>query len=166
MGGRARVGFAYDIHEDHSFPDERDTGWAVKGGYNLGVVNLGAALERMDYGIVGGECEAQQWGLAASVPVGAGSVKASFAKADELEGPACTTGNAGKAKTWNLGYEHRFSKRTSVAFGYAEVDNDDGSPAPAAFTWTGVPPGPNGATNGPVAGGDVSTFFVNITHRF
>jgi len=166
MGGRARIGFAYDNHADFTTAGEDDTGWAIKGGYNLGVVNLGAAYERNEYGLVGGECKATQWGLAASVPVGAGSVKASYAKAKALEGPACTTGNAGAAKTWNVGYEHRFSKRTSVAVGIAEVDNDDGSASPAAFTWTGVPPNSGGAANGPAAGQDVNTIFVNVTHRF
>jgi len=166
MGGRARVGFAYDIHEDFSTPGEKDTGWAVKGGYNLGVVNLGAAYERNEYALsTAVECKATQWGLAVSVPVGAGSVKASYAKAKALEGTGCVaaSGIGGAAKTYNVGYEHRFSKRTSVAVGIAEVDNEDG----AAFTWTGVPPGPNATGgNGPVLGGDVNTLFVNMTHRF
>lgn len=164
MGGRARVGFAMDRHEDFSTIGETDTGWAIKGGYNLGVVNLGAAYERNEYALGTVDCEATQWGLAAAVPVGAGSVKASYAKAKALEGAGCVaaSSNGAGAKTWNVGYEHRFSKRSSVAVGIAEVDNDAG----AAFTWTGVPPGPNGSTNGPVSGGSVNTIFVNITHRF
>jgi predicted porin len=165
MGGRARVGVAYDRHEDFSLPGEVDTGFAIKGGYNLGVVNLGAAFETMTYNLTAGvECDAEQIGLAVSFPVGAGSIKASYATADALDGPGCTAGaNAGKAKTYNIGYEHRFSKRTSVAFGYAEVDNDAG----AGFTWTGVPPNAGGASaGGPGAGGDVNTIFANITHRF
>jgi predicted porin len=75
------------------------------------------------------------------------------------------------AKTWNIGYEHRFSKRTSVGIGYAAIEND---PA-AVFTWTGLPPTQTGGgaglpglsvANTPLPGSDPSSFFVNILHRF
>jgi predicted porin len=169
MGGRARVGFAIDRHEEFSSVGEVDTGWAVKGGYNLGVVNLGAAYERTEYAMPGAgmvysgqDCKSTQWGLAASVPVGAGSIKASYAKAKAMES-ACVGANVGSAKTYNIGYEHRFSKRTSTAVGFAKVDNEDR----AGFTWTGVPPNEGGASSfGPGNNGDVSTIFVNVTHRF
>jgi len=66
------------------------------------------------------------------------------------------------AKQYNIGYDHRFSKRTTVGVGYAVIKNDPG----AVFTWTGAPPVQDGANNTPFAGSDPSTFFVSITHRF
>ena len=184
MGGRARVGLAIDRHKDFTTPGMTDTGWAVKGGFNAGVVDVGLALERMTYKTPAGDCKASQWGVGLAVPVGTGAVRASYARAKDIEGPftgavatpvgAPATGGCGAvptaaspsndngAKTWNVGYEHRFSKRTSVGVGYAKIDNDPG----AVFTWTGAPPNQGGASNTPLAGSDPSTFFVNITHRF
>ncbi len=72
------------------------------------------------------------------------------------------------AKEYNIGYEHRFSKRTNIGVGYAKIDNKQN----AAFTWTGAPPnqyqspGTGLAANTPLFGSDVSTFFLSMTHRF
>src|SRR5215470_548910 len=38
MGGRARVGVAYDAHHGFTNPNTTDNGYAVKGGWNFGVV--------------------------------------------------------------------------------------------------------------------------------
>ncbi len=78
------------------------------------------------------------------------------------------TSNNG-AKQWNIGYDYRFSKRTTVGIGYAAIDNDEG----AVFTWTGMPPTQGGGGSGvpsvantPMPGSDPSMFFVNVVHRF
>jgi hypothetical protein len=62
----------------------------------------------------------------------------------------------------NIGYEHRFSKRTTVGFGYAAINNDKFG----AHNWTGLPPNSGGSSNAPATGADVTTFFVNMVHRF
>jgi predicted porin len=170
MGGRARIGAAFDGHKDFTTPGQTDSGWTVKGGYNFGIVDLGLAYEQMTYKIAAGDCDATQWGVALAVPIGQGTIRASYAAADDLEGPAtCVPANpalsgAGDngADMWTLGYDYRFSKRTQIGFGYAIIKND---PA-ASFTWTGAPPAQNGATNAPSAGSDPSTFFVSVIHRF
>jgi predicted porin len=189
MGGRARVGAAIDRHKDFTTIGASDGGLAVKGGWNFGVVDVGLAWERMTYkcgglqvgagsvpaaggaaatgaqqsGCLGatGDVKASQIGAALAVPVGPGTIRASYARAKDLDGggyPGTDTG----AKEWNVGYEHRFSKRTNVGVGYAKIDN---KPA-AAFTWSGSPPAGTGASNTPAAGVDVTTFFVSMTHRF
>jgi len=217
MGGRARVGAAYDAHHDFTSIGKTDTGYAVKGGFNFGVVDVGLAYEVMTYkcglqaftGLAGassaanplgggtnnaaiptlcaseGDIKAKQYAIAFAVPVGPGSIRASYAVAKDLTGPvgSAPTISAGPggtitapgthisdtgAKQYNIGYEHRFSKRTNVGIGYAKIDNK----ANAQFTWTGAPPvqggNPTGAAGGntPLFGGDVSTFFVSMTHRF
>jgi predicted porin len=179
MGGRARIGVAYDRHHDFTTFGKSDTGWAVKGGWNFGVVDLGAAFERNTYKTPGGDCKAKQYGLAAAVPVGTGAIRASWSKAKDLEGdctipvvpgvaqtaaiaPTGSVGTNSGAKQWNIGYEHRFSKRTNVGVGYAKIDNNAGG----AFTWTGAAPNQTGGVNVPIAGSDVSTYFISITHRF
>jgi predicted porin len=192
MGGRARVGLAYDKHKDYTSIGGSDTGYAVKGGWNFGVLDVGFAYEVMTYkcqvmapgapaslaaGCADtGDIKAKQYGLALAVPVGPGSIRASYSVAKDLTGPIGVTGVVGAgnvvtpgahisdtgAKQYNIGYEHRFSKRTNVGIGYAKIDNK----ANAQFTWTGAPPIQNGSSNTPLFGSDVSTFFVSMTHRF
>ena len=162
MGGRLRVGAAMDGHKDFTTIGQTDSGWRVTGGWNFGVVDVGLAFEQMTYKLAAGDCDAQQWGLGLAVPIGQGAIRAAYAVADDLEGPAAGCAANNGAKTWNIGYEHRFSKRTSVGFGYAIIKNDDA----AVFTWTGAPPNQGGASNTPLAGSDPSTFFVNMIHRF
>ena len=199
MGGRARVGAAYDKHKDFTTPGKSDTGWSVKGGWNFGVVDVGLAMERMTYkcgtipfattsaatGAItpaggrpalcqaDGDIKAKQYAIALAVPVGQGSIRASYAKASDLQGVVGVNNGAHisdtGAKEFNFGYEHRFSKRTNVGVGYAKIDNRPN----AQFTWTGAPPNQGGGTantaagaNTPLFGSQVSTYFASITHRF
>jgi predicted porin len=186
MGGRLRIGAAYDRHEDFTTIGQNDTGWRVTGGWNFGFADIGLAYETMTYKIVGGECEAKQWGVALAIPVGSGVIRASYAVADDIEGPAfvgvavvpgaatgaptaCGGNAAGAAvaadngaKQWNIGYDHRFSKRTTVGIGYAIIKNDAG----AVFTWSGAPTSQGGQSVNPPAGSDPSAFFVSMIHRF
>ena len=182
MGGRARIGVAADRHKDFTVAGKTDTGWSIKGGFNFGVADVGLAYEDIKYKTALSDCKAKQYGIAVAVPIGQGAIRASYSKAKDIEGdyggtaPAGTVGatscgpavtaanqaNDNGAKQYNIGYDHRFSKRTTVGVGYAKIDND---PA-AVFTWTGAPPTSDGANNTPFAGQDPSTFFVSITHRF
>jgi predicted porin len=190
MGGRARVGGAIDRHKDFTSIGATDTGYAVKGGFNFGVVDIGAAYENIKYkcqtfgstaaqggpiaagagnGLdlpalcaTSGDVNAKIWALAASVPVGRGNIKASYAKANDMTG-AIGVPQTG-AKQWLFGYQHDFSKRTSLGVEYAKIDNHRN----AQFTWTGMPPNQlaTGASNTPLFGSSVTWVFVGMTHRF
>jgi predicted porin len=177
MGGRARVGLAYDSHKDYTSIGGKDTGYAVKGGWNFGVLDVGFAYEVNKYKCVtsaiglaagcsgDGDIKAKQYALALAVPIGPGSIRASYSVAKDMEGSIGAAGvhlSDTGAKQYNVGYEHRFSKRTNVGIGYAKIDNK----ANAQFTWTGAPPRQSGDSNTPFFGSDVSTFFVSMTHRF
>jgi predicted porin len=197
MGGRLRVGAAYDRHKEFTTQGKSDSGYTVKGGFNFGVVDVGLAWEQNKYATVLGDCKFTQYGVALAVPIGQGAIRASYSTAKDVEGPkgaipVGTTGLVGAAggpafganncagaavvagpaagfdpsnngaKQYNIGYDHRFSKRTTVGFGYAVIKND---PA-AVFTWTGAPPVQDGANNTPFTGSDPSTYFISITHRF
>jgi predicted porin len=182
MGGRARVGVALDRHKDFTVAGKTDTGYAVKGGWNFGVVDVGLAYENMTYKTAVSDCKTSNYSIALAIPVGQGAIRASYAKAKAIDGTYSgaqttvftATGSCGAAPTaaldttqngakmYNIGYDHRFSKRTTVGVGYAVIKND---PA-AVFTWTGAPPTSDGSNNTPFAGQDPSTYFVNIIHRF
>jgi predicted porin len=164
MGGRVRVGAAIDRHKDFTTMGKTDDGFRVTGGWNFGVADVGVAYEVMTYASsTSTEIEAKQMGIGVAVPVGQGVIRASYAFAKDLTGSGVTAANddAG-AKTYNVGYEHRFSKRSSVGVGYAVIKND----SDAVFTWTGAPGNQTGTGLAPLAGSDPSTFFVNFLHRF
>ena len=190
MGGRLRVGAAFDSHKDFSTIGQTDTGVAIKGGWNFGFADVGLAYEKMTYALStaaggaqgatysGNDCEATQYGIAVAVPVGQGAIRGSLAKAKDLEGTGCTVvvgspagAGFGGATTWNIGYDYRFSKRTTLGVGYATIDNKSGDATHpgGVHNWTGVPTnqaGGGAANNGPLPGGDVATFFLNMVHRF
>lgn len=171
MGGRLRVGAALDGHKDFTTIGQTDNGWRVTGGWNFGFADLGLAYEQMTYKSTAGDCDATQWGLGLAIPVGQGAIRGSYSVADDIEGTftvaapgscglATATNNG--AKQWNIGYDHRFSKRTTVGIGYAVIKNDDA----AVFTWSGAPSNQGGLSTTPPAGSDPSTFFVSMIHRF
>src|SRR5258706_10783344 len=61
MGGRARAGVAIDRHKDFTTIGETDNGWALKGGFNFGVADVGVAYENMTY-----KCGAQPFNINAA----------------------------------------------------------------------------------------------------
>lgn len=169
MGGRLRIGAAFDRHEEFTTVGETDTGWRVTGGWNFGFADVGLAYEQMTYKTLAGDCDATQMGIGVAIPVGQGAIRGSYSQADDIEGTfagAGTCGGAGTgdngAKQYNIGYDYRFSKRTTVGVGYAKIDND----AFAAFTWSGLSSSQNGQSVNPAVGSDVEIFFVSIIHRF
>jgi predicted porin len=191
MGGRLRIGAAFDSHKQFTSNAGTDDGFRVTGGWNFGFADIGLAWEQMSYKTHAGDCDAEQMGIGIAIPIGQGSIRGSYAVAKDIEGaftgaaapaggfgagscgaaPTATLNSSDNgAKTWNIGYEHRFSKRTSVGFGYAAIDNDTA----AVFTWTGLPPTQSGGANlgalsvanTPMPGSDPSVFFVNMLHRF
>jgi predicted porin len=162
MGGRARIGAAFDGHKEFTTVGKTDDGWRVTGGFNFGFADVGAAYEEMTYKLAAGDCEAKQMGIGVAIPIGQGAIRASYSQADDLEGPAIGCAADNGAKQYNIGYDYRFSKRTTVGVGYATIEND---PA-AVFTWSGLSSSNNGVSLNPPAGSDVSIFFVSMIHRF
>jgi len=159
MGGRLRIGAAYDGHKDFTTVGQTDKGFRVTGGWNFGVVDVGAAYEQMTYKTAV-DNDATQWGISIAVPIGQGAIRAAYSQADDIEAGGTEIDNG--AKQYNIGYDYRFSKRTQVGFGYAHIKND----ALAAFTWSGLSSTQNGQAVTPPAGSDVSIFFASVIHRF
>jgi predicted porin len=169
MGGRLRVGAAYDAHKEFTSVGNTDTGWRVTGGWNFGFADIGLAYEQMTYKTLSSDCDATQMGVGIAVPIGQGAIRASYSQADDIDGTftggttcgAAGTGDNG-AKQYNVGYDYRFSKRTTVGFGYAHIKNDPF----ARFTWSGLSSANDGQSVTPPNGSDVTIFFVSMIHRF
>jgi predicted porin len=161
MGGRARAFGAMMQAKDWTAVGQTDGGFTVGGGYDFGVVNVGATYETYKYKGATANTEATQYAVGIAIPMGSGKIGASYAVADELETGGTAVADSG-AKMYNIGYEWALSKRTALGFGYAKIDNDAG----AIFTWTGIAPNQNGVTLNPYPGSDVENIFVAIRHSF
>jgi len=168
MGGAARVGVAIDRHKDFTttaagVPLGTDSGYAIKGGWNFGVADIGLAYENMKYNqATSGDAKTSNYALAVAVPIGGNFIRGSYAVAKDVKNTVVAGSAQTGAKEYNIGYEHRFSKRTQLGVGYAKITNEAG----AGFIWTGLPPDATGVNNTGVAGQDVATFFVNMITRF
>ena len=168
LGGRARAFVATMQNKDWSNVGSTDGGYTVGGGYDFGVVNVGATYEDYTYKLAAGDMKAKEWGVGIAFPMGPGKIGASYAKAKKLTGAGVDASEAAgtndtAAKMWNLGYEWALSKRTALGFGIAKIDNG----ANQAFSWTATLPAQNGWQSGAVpAGVDITNIFVSMRHSF
>jgi predicted porin len=78
----------------------------------------------------------------ATVPVGAGVVRASFGRADLKGGAAgSTTANDADATLLAIGYVHNLSKRTALYGTYAQIDNKGAQTMNVGATTPALPGG-------------------------
>lgn len=125
--GPLDVALAYGVHTLASTTVAGDTRplaiWNLGGTYDFGTFKLfgeysGNKLKRE------GSPGADGWLIGATVPFGAGVVRASYASVKyDHTGHA----DAPKAGKWALGYVHNLSKRTALYATLARVDNRNGS---------------------------------------
>ena len=168
LGGRARAFGATMQNKDWSTVGQKDGGFTVGGGYDFGMVNVGATYEDYTYKLAGGDMKAKEWAVGLAVPLGPGKIGASYAKAKKLTGAGVDASEAAgtnetDAKMWNLGYEWALSKRTALGFGIAKIDNG----ANQVFSWTATIPVQNGWQSGAVPlGVDITNIFVSMRHSF
>jgi predicted porin len=161
MGGKARAFVANMQNKDWSSTGNTDGGYIIGGGYDFGVVNIGAAYETFKYKQATSETETTEYAIAFAIPLGSGKIGASYAIAKDTENSVTGPADNG-AKMYNVGYEWALSKRTAVGFGYAAIKNDPG----AIFTWTGMAPNQTGVTVAALPGSDPSNIFVAVRHSF
>jgi len=163
LGGRARAFVATMQNKDWTTVGQTDGGYTVGGGYDFGVVNVGATYEDYTYKRPTGDMKAKEWAVGLAFPIGPGKIGGSYAKAKQLEGAGAAVTDGTEGKMWNLGYEWALSKRTALGFGIAKIDNG----ANQVFSWTATLPAQNGWQSGSVpAGVDITNIFVSMRHSF
>lgn len=96
--------------------------WSLGGSYDFGVAKLLAGYRESKVDQALGENKRSGYYLAATAPVGAGTVRASYNRYEnEL------AGNKAKADQFAIGYVYGLSKRTSLYGTYAYLKNKDGA---------------------------------------
>lgn len=119
----------------------------VAGSYDLGVVKLMGAFTQNKY------MSRKQTlvNLGATMPLGSGSLRASYTNIDANTAAEAVTGDA---KQFAIGYVHDLSKRTALYGTYSRISNE----GKAAFAVAGSPT--------VAAGKDSSGFEVGVRHSF
>ncbi len=131
-------------------------------GYTFGSFKLGAIYEKID-GDTGTAIAHDTWGLNGAFNMGAITLKASYAKAGEIENALGVEVNNSGADMWAVGADYALSKRTVVQLTYAKMDND------SAGTWDlgqGPAVGNAGTTTATGLGEAVSGFGLGVKHTF
>lgn len=140
--GPLLVKLAHHRAEDALGLDQaRNTLLAGRYDFGMAAASLGVNVTR-GLGIV----DNRDYMLGVSVPVGSGSVLASFIRKDDR------TGANSDADQWALGYTYALSKRTNFYTSFARISNDPGA------TYT--------VGNASEAGTGDKAFNVGIRHRF
>ena len=124
--------------------------WDVRGSYDFGVAKLSGIYESDKIAYTTGNNKF--WMLGATVPVGPGSILASYAEAKNDQLAGTPTG-----KQYAIGYTYNLSKQTDLYTSYAHIANSNG----AAFTVGDSTDGFKGVANQASSG-----FAIGIDHKF
>jgi predicted porin len=129
------------------------TNWNLAGSWDFGIARAMAQYQRekvdLDAGAAGsGDVKNKVWLIGALVPVGAGEIRVSYARAKLDDDVA-------KANQIAIGYVHNLSKRTALYTTFARLNNsgDDANFASSGFRPTRP-------------GGDVRGFDLGVRHSF
>ena len=96
--------------------------WSLGGSYDFGVAKLLAGYRQSTVDIATVENKRSGYYVAATAPVGAGTVRVSYNRYENELGNV-----TGKADQFAIGYVYGLSKRTSVYGTYAYIKNKDGA---------------------------------------
>ncbi len=123
VNGPLKVAATYDRSKEQShegFDHEAASEWLLSGGYDFGVVKVGAGYDKTKFN---DDLSRYVWRVAVGAPIGANdAVALSYSRSkwtdDAQDGSA-------KASGWGVSYSHAMSKRTNVYATYGNVSVDD-----------------------------------------
>lgn len=160
MGGRIgygagpiNVAVAYGITEKTNTVMLDDMkAWNIGASYNAGFMTVMGQFNQYEEGAQ----ELQNYSFGVMVPVGAGTIKASYGESKRT----LVSGAEPKATQIGLGYVYDLSKRTSVYAHYSQIDND------AGLAYTAGTGGPSIAAPNAITGFKSTGYEVGIRHSF
>ena len=120
--------------------------WNIAGSYDLGVARLMAQYNKEKFG--GNNREADRYLLGVSVPLGQGTINASYVRVDQKNSSNDVTQIA-------LGYQYALSKRTTIYGTGSRLDNKGALALSLA-----------GHTSNPTPGGNSTGLEVGLRHTF
>ena len=168
MGGRLRIGAAYDSHDEFTTVGETDDGWRVVGGWNFGFADIGVAYEQMTYKTPGVIARPRRWHRYCD-SIGQGAIRGAYSQADDIDGTFGGAGTCGAVGAGDNGAEavqHRLRLPLLQAHhGRRRLRQDRQRCVRGASPGAAVERD-DGQSVTPPAGSDVEIFFVSMIHRF
>lgn len=151
-GGPVNVAVAYGkTYKDGGLADEFKD-FNVGASFNLGFMNLIGQYSKRDFLTR----DQKTYLVAATVPIGAHTLKASYVNSKGAQGTSTTDFDA---KQFAFGYQYDLSKRTALYATYASLNNDGNTTAGSRFT---IGSGP-----AMTVGGDTSKgYALGVRHSF
>ena len=171
--GPLALGLAYERHVDFGATggSNDDHAWAASGSYVFaGKVKVGGSYNRQNYDLGPGvSADKSAWTLGVEWALaGPHGVYANYTKANDTGGTAGATpggfipgagANTGVDK-WQIGYQHKFSKRTDAKLSYVRLNNDSA----ASYNLMGT--NNTGNTAAQSAGKSQDAFVMLLRHNF
>ncbi len=161
VGGRIGYGagpfnaaVAYGQTEKDGTMIDDFTNWNVGGSYNFGFLTVMGYYGEYDYG----NLKQKQALAGVTVPIGAGTIKASYIKTGG-------DGNGISSDQYAVGYQYDLSKRTALYAQYASLNNDGSAATGAKFQIYGA----NGSNAFPAVNGGGQTssgYQFGVRHSF
>lgn len=137
--------------------------YTLMGDYNFGVATVGLTYDNSttEAGVipVNNSTKRTAFSIPVTVPMGAGTILATYTRANDVRVNGVTTANSG-ATMFSLGYDYALSKRTSVGVSYATISNKAAA-SYALYTTAAL----NG-TPANAAGQKANQFYVGVRHAF
>jgi predicted porin len=174
------VSAAHEIHKNYQSAGKDDKGTRLAGSVKFGQLTTNAVWERLQYEPITGDIKRNAWSLGTIYQLGAGSLRAQYAKANSGTGSAppgcatvtpCKAGNVSNeadsgAKQWTIGGTYGFSKRTNLYTYYTKIDNEkNGTYNFDTNNFNPNPAAPTG-TNSTLPGSDRSGIALGVLHYF
>jgi predicted porin len=171
--GPVYVSAAHEIHKNYQSTSKDDKGTRLGASVKFGPLTTNAVWERLQYEPLLGDIKRNAWFLGSIYQIGAGSIRAQYAKANKGTGSAiggcatlsqCQVGNVSNlpdsgAKQYTLGGVYGMSKRTDLYTYYTKIDNE----ANGTYNFDTNAYNPTPATSG---GSDRTGFAIGVQHRF
>jgi predicted porin len=118
--------------------DLDDKAWGAAIGYRFGPVRVGATYLDSEYETASGrELKKKSWTVGVDWMIaGPHTISAQYANIGDSKGNSlvgvggtsngahAASGNNTGGDAWSIAYQYAFSKRTTIKFGYVQVDND------------------------------------------
>lgn len=138
---------AHERHAEYQTASTTDTATKIGAAWRSGPARVAGVVERLHYGTASGALRRHAWYLSGSWRLGAGTVRAGFARAGDGNGASAETvgffrsGAGTGARQFSLGYEHELSRRTALHAFYSRLANDDEGRYDFAINEIGATPG-------------------------
>lgn len=152
---------AHERHMEYQTAHGTDTATKFGASYRHGPASVSATVERLKYASASGALTRNAWYLSGTYRLGAGQLKAGYARAADGKGPSTETigffrsGAGTGSSQLTVGYEHELSKRTSLQAYYSRIANERAALYDFAINELGI-----------AAGQRPSLFALGLRHAF